>query len=144
MSYSFEQHKIVGAIEADDEFWRNLEDGVLALPRCAQCHGWTWPAHHRCGRCGSWAFEWTPVKPEGRVFTYTRTRYAFDRVLERKDDVPYVTLVVELPEADGARVMGVLKGDESGLAIGARVRGTIDPPSAKSKFYPALRWEIES
>ncbi|NLR72989.1 DNA-binding protein [Novosphingobium sp. ERN07] len=143
MSYSFEQHKIVGAIEADDPFWRSLEDGVLALPRCAGCHGWTWPAHHRCGQCGSWQFDWVPVKPEGYVFSYTRTRYAFDRVLERKDDVPYVTLVVELPEAGNVRLMGVLKGDETGLAIGARVRGSIDSPSAKTKFYPALRWEIE-
>lgn len=143
MSYSFEQHKIVGAIEADDDYWRGLEDGVLRLPRCASCRGWTWPAHFRCGQCGSWDFDWVAVEPRGRIFTYTRTHYAFDRVLERREDVPYVTVVAELPDAGNLRLIGVLKGDEAGLAIGAPVRGTIDPPSAKSKFYPALRWELE-
>ncbi|WP_395335695.1 OB-fold domain-containing protein [Novosphingobium sp. BL-8H] len=142
MGYSFEQHKIIGAIEADDGFWRALEDGRLQLPRCTGCNHWTWPAHHRCGHCGSWDFAWTDVEPQGTVFTHTRTRYAFDRVLERKDEVPYVTLVVELPGADGARVMGVLTGDESGLAIGAQVRGHIRPPSAKTKHYPAIEWEL--
>ncbi|PTR12566.1 MULTISPECIES: Zn-ribbon domain-containing OB-fold protein [unclassified Novosphingobium] len=142
MSYSFEQHKIVGAIEADDQFWRNLEDGKFTLPRCSGCKGWTWPAHFRCGHCGSWDFEWVELEPAGKVFTYTRSRYAFDRVLERKDDVPYVSLVVEIPEAGNARVMGVLQGDESKLKIGAHVRGTINPPSPKSKFYPSITWEV--
>ncbi|WP_404476801.1 Zn-ribbon domain-containing OB-fold protein [Novosphingobium sp. BL-52-GroH] len=143
MAYSFEQHKIIGAIEADDEFWRGLEDGKFQLPRCSGCRAWNWPAHHRCGQCGSWEFEWTALEPRGTVFTYTRTQYRFDRVLERAEDVPYVTVVAELPEADGARVMGVLCGDEAGLAIGARVRGVIRPPSAKTKHYPAIEWELE-
>jgi uncharacterized OB-fold protein len=142
MHYSYQQHKIVGAIEADDQYWRNLEEGKFTLPRCSGCKGWTWPAHFRCGHCGSWEFEWVALEPRGRVFTWTRTHYAFDRVLERKEDVPYVTIVAELPEAGNVRVMGVLKGSETGLRIGAAVRGTIDPPDEKSKFYPAIRWEL--
>ena len=142
MQYSFEQYRISGAIGADDDYWRGLEDGKFQLPRCAKCRHWTWPAHFRCGQCGSWAFRWVTLEPEGRVFTYTRTRYAFDRVLERKDDVPYVTVVAEIPAAGNVRVMGVLKGPEEGLQIGAPVVGTIDPPSAKTKFYPSIRWQI--
>lgn len=143
MAYSFEQHKIQGAIEADDEYWRALEDGVFKLPRCSSCRRWTWPAHFRCGQCGSWDFDWEALEPKGTVFAYTRTRYAFDRVLERKDDIPYVTILAEIPGANGARVMGVLAGDEADLKIGAVVVGSIDAPSAKSKFYPALRWRVQ-
>jgi uncharacterized OB-fold protein len=143
MAYSFQQHKITGAIEADDEYWRGLEDGVFQLPRCSGCKGWTWPAHFRCGQCGSWDFEWVALEPKGRIFTYTRSRYAFDRVLERKDDVPYVTIVAEIPEAGDVRVMGVLKGDEAGLKIGAPVKGVIEPPSPKTKNYPSIRWVID-
>lgn len=142
MAYSFEQHKMVGAIGADDGYWRGLEDGVFQLQQCTRCKGWSWPAHYRCGQCGSWELQWVPIDPDGQIFTYTRTRYAFDRVIERKDQVPYITIVAELPQADGARVMGVLKGSEDGLRIGAAVRGSIDPPSALTKHYPALRWEI--
>jgi uncharacterized OB-fold protein len=141
-SYSFERHKISGAIEADDQFWRSLEEGEFRLPRCVSCKQWTWPAHFRCGRCGSWDFEWVVLEPEGTIFTWTRTHYAFDRVLERKSQLPYVTVVAELPKAGGARVMGVLKEDRSDLHTGMPVRGTIDPPSSASKWYPAIRWEV--
>jgi len=143
MTYSFEQHKITGAIEADDEYWRGLESGVFQLQRCASCQTWTWPAHFRCGHCGSWEFEWVPLPANGLVFTYTRTRYAFDRVLERKEDVPYVTVVTEIPAANNVRVMGLLKGSEQGLTIGAPVKGVIEPPSPKTKNYPSIRWELD-
>ncbi len=142
MEYSFEKHKITGAIEADDQYWRSLEEGEFKLPRCASCKRWTWPAHFRCGRCGSWDFEWVALEPKGTIFAWTRTQYAFDRVLERKAQVPYVTLVAEVPAADGVRVMGVLKGDERNLHTGMAVKGSIDPPSANSKWYPSIRWEI--
>lgn len=142
MQYSFLKHKIVGAIEADDEYWRALEDGLFKLPRCAACQSWTWPAHFRCGRCGSWEFRWVPVVPEGTIFTWTRTHYAFDRVLERKSMVPYVTIVAEIPRAEHLRVMGVLKGDDRDVRIGLPVRGIIEPPSEISKGYPSLCWEI--
>ena len=142
MEYSFLKHKITGAIEADDEFWRSLEEGSFKLPQCASCKAWIWPAHFRCGRCGSWEFHWLAVAPQGTVFTWTRTHYAFDRVLERKPQVPYVTVVAEIPQAGNVRVMGVLKGDESHLRIGMPVRGSIEPPSAISKWYPSIRWEV--
>jgi uncharacterized protein len=142
MEYTFEKHKIIGAIEADDQYWRSLEEGEFKLPRCASCKNWTWPAHFRCGRCGSWDFEWVALEPKGTIFTWTRTQYAFDRVLERKAQVPYVTVVAEVPAAAGVRVMGVLKGDERNLHTGMAVQGSIDPPSASSKWYPSIRWEV--
>ena len=143
MAYSFEQNKIAGAIGADDQYWRGLEDGVFQVARCSTCKTWTWPAHFRCGHCGSWDFEWVAMEPKGKVFTYTRSRYAFDRVLERKDELPYVTIVAEIPEANNVRVMGVLTGSEEGLAIGATVKGVIEPPSPKTKNYPSIRWELD-
>jgi hypothetical protein len=142
MEYSFEKHKIIGAIEADDQYWRSLEEGEFKLPRCASCRHWTWPAHFRCGRCGAWEFEWVSLEPAGIIFAWTRSQYAFDRVLERKRQVPYVTVVAELPAADNVRVMGVLKGDERDLRIGMPVRGSIDPPGAPSKGYASIRWEV--
>jgi uncharacterized OB-fold protein len=142
MEYSFEQHRITGGIGADDEYWRGLERGVFQLPRCSGCGRWTWPAHYRCGQCGSWDTEWVAVEPQGTVFSWTRSWYAFDRVIERKDDLPYVTLVTEIPAAGGTRIMGMLQGDEAGLRIGAPVRGTIHPPCAKSKWYASICWEL--
>jgi uncharacterized OB-fold protein len=142
LEYSFLKHKITGAIEADDGFWRSLEEGTFKLSQCSSCYAWTWPAHFRCGRCGSWEFNWVAVEPLGTIFSWTRSHYAFDRVLERKSEVPYVTVLAEIPRADNVRVMGVLKGEDSELRIGMQVRGLIEPPSAASKWYPSIRWEV--
>lgn len=142
MAFQFEKHRIVGGIGADDEYWRGLEQGEFKLPRCTGCGRWTWPAHYRCGKCGSWDFEWIRLEPVGTVYSWTRSWYAFDRVKERAADVPYVTILAEIPAAGGARVMGVLHGNEDGLRIGAPVRGVIAPPSEKSKGYPSILWEL--
>jgi uncharacterized OB-fold protein len=140
---SFVDHRISGGIGADDPYWELLEAGEFRLPRCAGCQRWTWPAHWRCGECGSWDFQWAQLEPRGVVYSWTRTWYAFDRTKERAEDVPYVVLLVEVEGAGGARVMGVLEGDEHGLAIGAPVVGAIRPPSEKSKGYPSVVWSVE-
>jgi hypothetical protein len=139
----FLDHRIAGGIGADDGYWEFLEAGEFRLPRCSGCQQWTWPAHWRCGECGSWDFEWAPLDPRGVVYSWTRTWYAFDRTTERAEDVPYVVLLVEVEGAGGARVMGVLEGDEEGLRIGTPARGTIRPPSEKSKGYPSLVWSLD-
>ncbi len=119
-----------------------MEAGEFRLPRCAGCSRWTWPAHWRCGECGSWEFTWSRLEPVGTVYSWTRTWYPFDRTRERADDVPYVVVLVEVDGADGARVLGVLAGDEAPLKIGARVSGTILPPAEKTKGYPSVVWSV--
>lgn len=140
MEHAFEKVKIVGGIGADDEYWRGLERGEFRLPRCAGCDAWTWPAHYRCGVCGGWEMDWTTLEPRGRIFTWTRTWYPFERVAERAGDVPFVTVVAEIPQAGGARVMGIYEGDRENLKIGSEVIGRILPPSAKAKGYPSIIW----
>jgi hypothetical protein len=134
--------RITGGIGADDPYWEALEAGEFRLPRCAGCGRWTWPAHWRCGECGSWEFRWSAVEPTGTVYSWTRTWYAFDRTKERAGDVPYVVVLVEVDGTDGARVLGVLAGDEAPLKIGARVTGAILPPSEKAQGYPSIAWSI--
>ncbi|GAA4711210.1 hypothetical protein GCM10023215_61750 [Pseudonocardia yuanmonensis] len=142
MEYEFYAHRITGGIGADDRFWESLEEGEFRLPRCADCKRWMWPAHFRCGQCGSWEQLWEPVEMSGRIYSWTRAHYAFDRTKERTEDLPYVVVVAEVPAADGARVVGVLAGPDEGVHVGAEVRGHIDPPSEKAKGYPAVRWSV--
>ena len=144
MAYSFQANKVGGGICADDEYWKALERGEFKMPQCADCRTWIWPAHFRCAECGSWTMDWVDVEPVGTVFSWVRTWYPFEWLKERQDDLPFVTILAELPQAGGARVLGVLKGSEEGLRIGARVRGEIDPPSDKSKGYAAIRWVLDA
>ena len=147
MEYSFRQHRLIGFYDAGDEFWEALEEGVFRLSRCGGCHRWNWEAINgsptfRCGDCGSWDVVWEEIEPVGTVYAWIRTNQPFDGVMERKEDVPYVTVETEIGGPGGPRVVGVLKGSDDGLRVGARVRGSIDPPSPKTKGYPSVRWAL--
>lgn len=78
----------------------------------------------------------------GEVFSWTRSWYAFDRVRERAAEIPYATLVVEIADAGGARVIGALEGGDAKLRVGARVEGRILAPCAKTKGYPSVAWSL--
>ena len=135
------QPTITGGISADGPFWQALHEGELRMPQCTSCKSWMWPAHYRCP-CGSWEFDWVRLPLEATLYSWTRTCYPFERVAERNEDLPFVTILAEIPGTDGARVMGMLHGDDSKLAIGAPLRGIILPPSEKSTGYPSIAWEI--
>lgn len=134
--------RIRGGIGADGPYWDALERGEFKLSRCCGCDRWIWPAHFRCGHCGSWEIRWDDVDPRGTIYTWTRNHAVSDVLKERRGDVPYVTVLVELPQAGGARVAGVLQGDERGLKIGAPVRGVVRPPEPRAKGYATMAWEI--
>lgn len=82
------------------------------------------------------------MEASGTVYSWTRTWYVFDRTRERADQVPYVVVLAEIPQAGSARVIGALSGPEDGLRIGAPVVGTIVPPSPRTKGYPAMTWRL--
>jgi hypothetical protein len=56
--------------------------------------------------------------------------------------VPYVNVLVELPHAGNRRLLGLLVGDDAGLAIGAEVVGVIQKPSTLTNNHAVLRWEL--
>lgn len=150
LEYSFKNKRLVGFIDSGDEFWEGLEEGAFRLSKCAGCDRWMWEANFRggptvrCGECGSWDLVWVDVEPKGVIYAWTRSHRAYPGAEARAEDVPYVTLDVEVGGAGGPRVLGVLKGGREGLKVGAPVVGSIDPPSEKTRGYAGLRWSISS
>lgn len=134
--------RIRGGIGADGPYWDALEAGEFKIARCRGCDTWLMPAHFRCGTCGSWEIGWDDVVPEGVLYAWTRNHAVSDVLKERRGDLPYVTVLVELPQAGGARVPGILVGDPPSLKIGARVRGIIRPPGDRARGYATMTWEI--
>ena len=134
--------RIRGGIGADEEFWLALEKGEFRISRCAGCGKWVWPAHFRCGDCGSWDVSWNAVEPTGTVYAWTRNHAVSDVIKERRGDLPFVTMLIELPQAGGIRIPGVLKGSDKGLRIGAALRGSIQPGEERSRGYATMVWEL--
>ena len=134
---------IKGGIAGDAEYWDALDRGEFKISRCADCEAWIWPAHFRCGACGSWNIVWCDVEPKGVIYSWTRSYYVTSATKERAEDLPFVVLLVELPGGGDVRIDGVLKGAEGGLRIGAIVRGVIEPPSDKTKGYTTMAWVLD-
>lgn len=123
----------------DARYWEALSRGELALPRCATCERWRWPAPFRCGDCGGWDFAWQAVEIRGVIYSWTRTWHPFEGT--EGFGSPFVTLSVALPEAGDIRLMGVLEG-EGEPAIGAEVVGRVDAAEVYGRTIPGLRWRV--
>jgi uncharacterized protein len=125
----------------DAPFWRGLERNEIRIQRCDRCLNWTWPAEWRCGECGSWDFHWEGVRGEGVIYAWQRTHHPF--VPGFADLIPYVNVVVELPNAANRRLVGLLVGDTGNVRIGAQVQAEIHPPSPRTLDLAALCWRLK-
>jgi uncharacterized protein len=124
----------------DFPYWDGLARGELRIQRCEQCRAWRWPAEWRCPGCGSYELGWEQVEPTGIVYSWVRTHMPF--VATYADLVPYVNVLVELQQAGGARLMGLLTGDEDGIRIGAPVTGTFQSASPRTLDLAVLTWSL--
>lgn len=122
---------------ADGPYWDALSAGELKLPRCAACGHWHWPAPFRCADCGSWEFEWVATPIEGSLYSWTRTWQPFDGT--ENLGTPYVSMLVELPQAGGIRLLG-LASDTETPKIGAKMTGNIAASHVWGRDIPAIRW----
>jgi uncharacterized OB-fold protein len=102
-------------------FWEGIAAGELRLPRCRACGAWQWYPLPGTDHCPGAPSEWTPVRAEGIVFTFTEVRRPF-LPGATKADVPFTTVLLELDDAPGLRFVGRLR-DGAQVAVGTRVRG---------------------
>lgn len=118
----------------DAGHWEGLREGELRIQRCGACARWIWIAQPLCPSCHAFDPGWEAVEPDGVIYAWTRTHRAFHPTAE----VPYTTVLVELPQAGNTRVIGLYAGADDPV-IGSRVRGAFEPaPDADS--WPLIRW----
>ncbi|HEX7872298.1 MAG TPA: zinc ribbon domain-containing protein [Sphingobium sp.] len=107
----------------DQPFWDGLDEGRLMISACVACAHWIWPPQWRCGECGGWEMAWHDVGKTGVVHSLTRTHHPFAPAMMGR--TPFATLLVELPQAGGARLLGLVADDAGELAIGSAVTADI-------------------
>ena len=89
-------------------FWEGVAAGELRLPRCAACGTWMWYPEPDVPHCVGAPVEWVALSPVGSIFTFTVVRRPFLPGATRAD-VPFTSIFVELDEAPGVRLVGLLR-----------------------------------
>jgi uncharacterized OB-fold protein len=95
-----------------------------------------------CYRCQSLDVGWAEVpntwgEYHGVIYSWERSWHPTDTALE--DSVPYVVLLVELPEAGGVRMVGNLVGDQrTEVGIGDPVRAVFEHHTE----FSLVHWEL--
>jgi uncharacterized protein len=82
-------------------FWTGCDAHELRIARCADCQTWIQFPRGICPACWSDNVRFEAVDGAGHVITFSRPR-----VPDGSD--PVVTAVVELDDAEGVRVLGML------------------------------------
>lgn len=121
----------------DTAYWEGLRAGELRLQRCRDCATWIFSPQSVCSECHGFDLDWQVVEPVGTVYSWSRSWYPY--IEELSDRMPYISVLVELANAGGRRVLGLLADDvEKDPRIGEPVVGVFE--HADGEPWPLLRW----
>jgi uncharacterized protein len=122
----------------DTPYWDGLAEGMLRIQKCAECGTYQWYPRPLCSNCYSEQLEWEPVATAGTLYSYTvthqRTGFAFD------ESLPFVVAVVDITEAPGVRLTGLLRDIPGDPKPGMPVRGIIKTIEAGDSTYGVLEF----
>lgn len=86
------------------EYRANVQNGRLALPRCASCARWHWYPKSVCPHCFSPDWRWREASGRGTLFSWTTVRQSFIP----DAPAPYTIVLVEMAEDHDIRLVGNL------------------------------------
>lgn len=106
--------------DLDLEFFESAtRTGRLHAQRCDACGDHHHPPRLYCPVCFSGEYSFAEVSGRGTVYGYTLSHFTSEKAW--KDEVPYLTVVVELEE--GPRLVGSARGIEpEEISLGLPVR----------------------
>jgi hypothetical protein len=93
----------------DAAFWEGTKNHRLLVQRCKTCGTFQFGPEWICYNCRSDQLDWQECSGHGRVYAFERVWHPVHRAL--KDHVPYLVVLVELPDAGNVRMVGNLLGD---------------------------------
>jgi len=106
-------------------FWDAAAAHRLVAPRCGECGAFRMPPTPFCPGCRSQRITWVTLSGEGVIYSYSIVRRGF--LPDMQDSLPYVTAVVQLPDADNVRLItNIVDTAVSLIGIDGRVRVVFD------------------
>ena len=120
---------VVSGDGLDAPYWEGTRRHALMVQRCADCQSYQWEPEWICHACQSEAVDWVETPARGRVYAWTRVWHPVHPGLV--EGIPYIVVVVELPEAGNVRMAGNLVGDpnqqvRSGDEVAAAFEDNVD------------------
>lgn len=116
----------------DREFFQlAITTGKVHLQTCSACGHHQHPPRRFCAQCGSTELGFTPTDNRGEVYSWTVSHFTTDSGW--LEDVPYATVVVQLPQ--GPRIVGAFNGDLAALEIGMPVSIRPEPRTEDFCFF---------
>jgi uncharacterized OB-fold protein len=106
-----------------EPFWQAAKDRRLAAPRCGACGHFRLPPTPYCPECQSPKVDWVDLS--GRATVYS---FAVVHGFPGLPDITLVPVVVDLPDAPGARLVSNVIGIEpDAVAIGMELEVDFHP-----------------
>jgi uncharacterized OB-fold protein len=127
----------------DAPYWEGLRAERLLLQRCGACARFQWGPEWICHRCLGFDLAFAEVEPRGVIYSHQRVWHPVHPALAAQG--PYVIVLVELPQADGVRLVGNLLGDpQQRLVIGDAVEGVFEHHTEHTPPFSLLQWRVIS
>lgn len=133
------------ADELSKSFWTAAREEQLMIQRCQSCNAWQWGPEWCCHACRSFDIGWVEVprregRYRGRIYSWERNHHPVHPALRGR--APYIVVLVELPEADGVRMVGNLLGDPmQEVCIGAEVEAVFEHHEDAAPPYTLVQWQ---
>ena len=122
------------------EYWDATRRHELLVQRCNGCNEWQWGPEYICHRCYSFDLRYEKVSGRGRIYSWERPWYPAHPALAT--GVPYIVVLVELPDAGNIRMVGNLLGDrEQEIVIGAEVEAVYEDHGEGETGYTLVHWQ---
>lgn len=100
-----------------EPFWQAAKERRLVAPQCGDCGTFRLPPTPYCPSCQSSAVEWTELSGRAEIYSF-----AVVHGFPGYPDLTLVPVVVDLPDAPGARlVSNLIDVDPAEVAIGQQL-----------------------
>ncbi len=123
------------------EFWEAARRHELVVQHCKSCGIHQWGPEFICYKCHSYDLDYVRVSGRGRVFSWERPWYPVHPALQK--GVPYIVVLVELPDADNVRMVGNMVGDPmQDVVIGGEVVAVFEDHDDGEPPYTLVQWRV--
>ena len=94
-----------------------------------------------CHACTTLHPGWATVEPRGRIYSWERPHHPVHPALAEHG--PYIIVLVELPHADGVRMVGNLLGDPlQDIVIGSEVEAIFEDHPDGDPPFTLVQWAV--